>query len=81
MRPGEAEAGCQKLRPSQKVHTCKEAGRGLRRYLGGRLRSSKRQKMMEIPLVPVRCLRYCVGHGSGENAGVWCPRSDCWEGM
>ena len=43
----------------------------------GILESSK----MEIPLIPVRCLRYCVGHMSGENAGVWCPRSDCWEGM
>ena len=36
---GEAEAGCQKLRPSEKVHTCKEAGRGLRCYYGGRLRN------------------------------------------
>ena len=46
----------------------------------GIVESSKRQKM-EIRLVPVRCLRYCVGHMSGENAGVRCPRSDCWEGM
>ena len=39
------------------------------------MESSKRQKM-EIPLILVRRLRYCVGHGSGENAGVWCPRSE-----